>query len=142
MKTALLLSLLAVGASELDKLLEHLNVWVELGIKVAGLAAVLGGAWKWMIGPGWRRVRAAVKWVEAQLGLITTLDERLDGLDERLDRGEARFSSIDQQLEALAAEEAAAIRRAIRTGEKVQFTEDGHIDRRDSDPATDRRDPV
>ena len=130
MKTILLVSLLAVAASELDGLLDSLNVWVELGVKVVGLVAVMGGAWRWMIGPGWRRVRAAICWVRQQLELIGSLDDRLDGIEEQLSRGAEHFERLDGALEMLMAEEAQAVRRAIRTGEPVEFTEAGGVDPR------------
>lgn len=139
MKTILLLSLVAVGLQSLDGLLDNLNAWVELGIKVAGLAAVMGGAWRWLVGPGFRKVRSVFEWVGAQLELITELRERLGAIEGRLDDGHEHFERLDSAIEALASEEAKAIRRSLRTGDPVEFTESGAVDRRDGDPATDRR---
>lgn len=139
MKTIVLVSAVVVGLQQLDVLLDSLNAWVELGLKVAGLAAAMGGAWRWLIGPGLRKVRAVTTWVGGQLELIGTLDQRLDGMEADLARGAEHFARLDASLESLSSEEAKAIRRSIASGDPVAFTEDGNVDRRDGHPATDRR---
>lgn len=131
MKTVLLLSVVAVGLQQLDGLLDSLNAWVELGIKVAGLAAAAGGAWKWMIGPGYRRVRGALVWTGEQLDLISELGDRLESIETELGRGHEHFARLDSALEALTTDEARAVRRAIHTGEPVEFTEAGGVERRE-----------
>lgn len=131
MKTFLLLSVVAVGLQQVDVLLDSLNAWVEFGIKVAGLAAAVGGAWRWLVGPGYRRVRGAVEWAGEQLELIGELGERLESIEAELGRGHDHFLRLDAALEAMTTDEARAVRRAILTGEPVQFTEAGGVDRRE-----------
>lgn len=137
MKTALLVSLLAVGLGELNGMLDSLNAWVELGVKVFGLAAAIGGAWRWLLGPGYRRARSTVCWVGEQLEMIGTLNDRLKGMQTQLDRGAEHFERLDATLEAMASDEARAVRRSIHSGEPVVFTEAGGVERRE--PVSDTR---
>jgi hypothetical protein len=132
MKTSFALAALMIALTELDKLLDSMNQYVELGIKVAGLAATMGAAWRWVIGPGYRRARSVVVWVGEQLRLISTLDERLDSMEADLTRGSEHFARLDAALEALAAEDAVAVRRAIHTGDPVELLPDGSVERRGS----------
>lgn len=134
MKTILAVSLLAVGVGELNGLLDSLNAWVAFGIQVFALAATMGGAWRWLIGPGVRKVRSVLQWVGGQLELIGTLDERLESMEADLARGAEHFARLDSALEAFSSDEARAVRRSIQTGDPVEFTERG-ADRRVSDTA-------
>jgi hypothetical protein len=138
-KTILLVSVLAVGLTELDGLVDSLNVWVELGVKVFGLAAVVGGAWRWVIGPGYQKVRSVVCWVREQLEMISTVDDRLDSMEEELSRGHEHFARIDESLAAFTSDEALAVRRAVHEHIPVKMRDDdpGRVDRRVSPP--DRR---
>lgn len=135
MKIGLLVAVIVLGLQGLNGLLEGLNAWVELGLKFAGLAAASGGAWKWMVGPGYRKLRAVVRWVGAQLELIGKLDDRLDSIEEELTRGHEHFARLDASFDSLASEEAQAVRRAMRGGDPVSMRPDdpGLVDRRDSE---------
>jgi hypothetical protein len=131
-KVGLLVAAAVLAVNGLDGLLDGLNVWVELGLKFAALAAAVGGAWRWLVGPGWRKVRAAVVWAHRQLELIGELRERLHAIETRLDQGHEHFERLDSAIESLASEEARAIRRSLQSGEPVQFTDAGGVDRRES----------
>lgn len=131
MKVGLLIAAAVFLVNGLDGLLDGLNVWVEVGLKFAALAAAAGGAWRWLVGPGWRKLRSAVMWAIRQLELIGELRERLHAIETRLDQGHEHFERLDTAIESLASEEARAIRRAVQTGEPVRFTEAGGVDRRE-----------
>jgi hypothetical protein len=121
--------LLAAGHAALQ-LVDGLNGWLELAIKLGGALAAMGGAWKWLIGPGYRGGRECFHWVRARLQAIETLDGRLGRIEGRLDEGEVHFQQIDTTLATMVSVEARAVRKSIASGEPVQFTDEGNVERR------------
>lgn len=104
---------------------DGMNTWLSVAIKLGGALAAVGGAIKWCIGPGFRFVKRWTLWVRAKLELLEHVVDRLDGIEERLDRGEEHFQRIDDALELVASEEAQAVRRAIREARPVELRPDG-----------------
>lgn len=118
------------AAQEAVALVDHLNTWVELVIKVGGAAAAVGAAWRWLVGPGYRNARRWVEWVRDRLELITKVDRRLDGIDDRLEHHERHFKKVDSTLDVLRDDYVKEARAALREGRPVRLTEAGAPERR------------
>jgi NAD(P)-dependent dehydrogenase (short-subunit alcohol dehydrogenase family) len=127
---ALLDALVMVIVGPVAALVDSLNAWLQMGLSLAGVLAAAGAAWRWLIGPGFRRARATVTWVREMLELQVKLDRKLEDVDRQLARGEEHFQRIDAMLEILSSEEAREVRRAIREDRPVRVLEDGKVDRR------------